>query len=69
MTVAGVGLGLRWELLDELLRRSRETEGDALPIDFLEIAPENYLGRGGYNAASLEELGARYPLLTHGLTM
>lgn len=67
MTLAGVGLGLRWELLDELLRRTRE--GEALPIDFLEIAPENYLGRGGYHAATLEELGANYPLLTHGLTM
>jgi uncharacterized protein (UPF0276 family) len=67
VTVAGVGLGLRWELLDELLHRTRE--GEALPIDFLEIAPENYLGRGGYHAATLEELSASYPLLTHGLTM
>ncbi len=61
--VQGIGLGLRWELIDELVRE--------LPtaIDFLEIAPENYIRRGGHIAAQLETLAARYPLLTHGLTM
>lgn len=61
--VRGVGLGLRWELIDELVRE--------LPaaIEFLEIAPENYIGRGGHVAAQLATLATRYPLLTHGLTM
>lgn len=61
--VAGVGLGLRWEFLDELV--------EAMPssVDFLEIAPENYIGRGGHVRARLEKLRARYPILTHGLTM
>jgi uncharacterized protein (UPF0276 family) len=62
----GVGLGLRWELLDELLERSA---GERLPIDFLEIAPENYMGRGGRPTEALEQLGARFPIVTHGLTM
>jgi uncharacterized protein (UPF0276 family) len=60
--VRGVGLGLRWELIDELLRR--------LPaIDFLEISPENYMGRGGYYPAALDYARAHYPIVTHGLTM
>ncbi len=63
LMVSGVGLGLRWEFLDELV--------EAMPssIDFLEIAPENYIGRGGHVRAQLEKLAARYPIVTHGLTM
>ncbi len=61
--VKGVGLGLRWEFLDELLACS----GDG--IDFLEISPENYMGRGGYYPAALARLSDRFPILTHGLTM
>src|SRR5438445_666940 len=46
--VNGVGLGLRWEFLDELLHRCPSA------IDFLEISPENYMRRGGYYPAALE---------------
>jgi uncharacterized protein (UPF0276 family) len=63
MAVSGVGLGLRWEFLDELLERAPEG------IDFLEISPENYMRRGGYFPAALERAAARYPVVTHGLTM
>ena len=66
MSVRGVGLGLRWELADELLERSA---GAALPIDFLEICPENYLHRGGRPADALARLAERFPVVTHGLTM
>jgi uncharacterized protein len=65
--VEGIGLGLRWEFLDELVTRA--ASGEALPIDFLEISPENYMGRGGRQTASLASLAPRFPLLTHGLTM
>lgn len=58
----GVGLGLRWEFIDALC-----AELPALP--FLEISPENYMGRGGYYRAALELLAEKYPLVTHGLTM
>jgi hypothetical protein len=61
-----VGLGLRWEFLDELVARSA---GESLPIDFLEISPENYIGRGGRQTAALGVLAERFALLTHGLTM
>jgi hypothetical protein len=65
--VRGVGLGLRWEFSEELAARVEAGEGPAL--DFLEISPENYMGRGGEHNAALEVLGRRYPLLSHGLTM
>ena len=61
--VQGVGLGLRWEFLDELLAR------ETLPIDFLEISPENYMKRGGYYPAAMVRAASRYPVVTHGLTM
>jgi uncharacterized protein (UPF0276 family) len=64
--VRGVGLGLRWDFLDEIVSR---TDTAALPIDFLEISPENYMRRGGHHPAALAWLAERYPVLTHGLTM
>jgi uncharacterized protein (UPF0276 family) len=70
--VRGVGLGLRWEFIDELVERTQkvETEGQPpLPVDFLEISPENYMRRGGKYPAALGWLAERYPVVTHGLTM
>lgn len=54
---------MRWEFLDELVEQ--------LPanLNFLEISPENYVGRGGHVTAQLARLRERYPLLSHGLTM
>jgi uncharacterized protein (UPF0276 family) len=61
--VGGIGLGLRWEFIEELLERlPRE-------IDFIEVSPENYMERGGYYPAALAEALAAYPVITHGLTM
>lgn len=66
----GVGLGLRWEFVDELLERSLGAgSSERLPIDFLEVAPENYMRRGGAQVDALERLAGRFPVLTHGLTM
>lgn len=63
LTLGGVGLGLRWDFLEEVV------DGPELPIDFFEVSPENYMRRGGYYPAQLERLLDRYPLLTHGLTL
>lgn len=60
---SGVGLGLRWEFLEEVL------EGPTLDVAFFEVSPENYMRRGGYYPAALERIGRRYPLVTHGLTL
>jgi uncharacterized protein (UPF0276 family) len=62
-SLGGVGLGLRWDFLEEVV------DGPALPIDFFEVSPENYMRRGGYYPEQLERLSERYPLVTHGLTL
>ena len=59
----GVGLGLRWEFLEEVL------DGPPLDLAFFEVSPENYMRRGGYYPQALERVGRRYPLVTHGLTL
>ena len=61
--LGGVGLGLRWDFLEEVV------DGPALPLDFFEVSPENYMRRGGYYPEQLEKLLGRYPLVTHGLTL
>ena len=57
------GLGLRRALLEPL--------GQAAPgsIDFLECAPDNWIGVGGKLGAALEVLAARHPLTCHGLSL
>jgi uncharacterized protein (UPF0276 family) len=70
--VHGVGLGLRWELLDELVAWTQAAEAGEtgpVPIDFLEVSPENYIGRGGRHAHALAWLAERYAVVTHGLTL
>lgn len=59
----GVGLGLRWPFLEELL------EHPAPGLSFVEISPENYMRRGGYFPEALTRVGERFGVLTHGLTM
>jgi uncharacterized protein (UPF0276 family) len=61
-TLSGVGLGLRWEFIDEILEQKPE-------LAFVEISPENYMGRGGYYDEALERAKAIWPIVTHGLTM
>lgn len=61
--LGGVGLGLRWDFLEDVV------DGPLLPIDFFEVSPENYMRRGGYYPEQLERLLGRYPLVTHGLTL
>lgn len=60
--INGVGLGLRWDFIDELLATKPH-------LDFVEISPENYMGRGGYYDAALERSRELWPVVTHGLTM
>ncbi len=59
----GVGLGLRWEFLEEVV------DGDRLDVAFFEVSPENYMNRGGYYPAALERVLERYTIVSHGLTL
>ncbi|HEY5612083.1 MAG TPA: DUF692 domain-containing protein [Lysobacter sp.] len=58
-----VGLGLRRALLGSLREAG---PGD---FDFLECAPENWIGVGGALGEALESLSARHPLVCHGLSL
>jgi uncharacterized protein (UPF0276 family) len=61
--IHGIGLGLRQPI-------AQATFADApASLRWLEVHPENYLRRGGRYAGLLATAEARFPLLTHGLTM
>ncbi len=59
----GAGLGLRRALLDPLLQHPLGG------FDFLEAAPENWIGVGGRYGRALAQLSERYPLVCHGLSL
>ncbi|MBB1472076.1 DUF692 domain-containing protein [Luteimonas sp. MC1782] len=58
-----VGLGLRRGLLAEL------RAAPAGSFDFLEAAPENWMGVGGAMGDAFAELAARHPMVFHGLSL
>jgi uncharacterized protein (UPF0276 family) len=67
--IQGVGLGLRFELVDELLERLGAADPALSVIDFFEISPENVMRQGGFLPAAIDYVLTERPLLTHGLTM
>ena len=60
----GVGLGLRRSMLAELPERARP-----LDVDFLEVAPENWIGVGGAYGRRFRDLVRQYPFANHGLSL
>ena len=60
---ASAGIGLRRALLGAL------QEAPAGAFDFLECAPDNWIGIGGRYGAALEQLSARHPITCHGLSL
>jgi uncharacterized protein (UPF0276 family) len=67
-TLHGVGLGLRWDFIEDVVERLKDPTA-LLEIPFFEVPPENYLRRGGFFPDALERVRERFPILTHGLTM
>ena len=59
----GAGLGLRRALLGPIATL------DAGAIDFLEVAPENWIGVGGRLGRQFRALAGRYPVMLHGLSL
>lgn len=57
------GLGLRRGLLPSLLAM------DEGAVDFLELAPDNWIGVGGRLGDQLAQLSARFPITAHGLSL
>ncbi len=63
--LCGAGLGLRRDFLTECLAGQLVSPA----ADFLEIAPENWLGFGGRHAKQLEQLATNHSLACHGLSL
>ncbi|MGB5511922.1 MAG: DUF692 domain-containing protein [Woeseiaceae bacterium] len=61
--VSGAGLGLRRGLVDKLMA---EPPAD---VDFMEVAPENWIHVGGALGKKLRFFTERYPFLIHGLSL
>ena len=61
--VQGAGLGLRRALLGPL--RTHELED----VDFMEVAPENWINVGGRLGRSFREFTGRLPVICHGLSL
>lgn len=58
-----VGIGLRRDISKEIL------ESTVLTPDFLEFAPENWMGMGGYWNRIRKEAVEKYPVTCHGLSL
>jgi uncharacterized protein (UPF0276 family) len=61
--ISGTGLGLRRSFMNEL---------EALPynpVDFLEVAPENWMEMGGSLGKKFTYFAERFPMLCHGLSL
>jgi len=61
--VHGAGLGLRREIMLPLAELS-PTE-----VDFMEVAPENWIGVGGSYGKQFRAFTERYPFVCHGLSL
>ena len=65
--IKGVGLGLKRELIPQI---QTFYQSQAISnINFVEIAPENWIGAGGKFAADLAWFVERYPIACHGLCL
>ena len=58
-----VGIGFRRDISQEIL------ESSVLTPDFLEFAPENWMGMGGYWNRIRKEAVEKYPVTCHGLSL
>ena len=61
--VSGAGLGLRREKLDEML------ESDLSSVNFMEVAPENWINVGGTYGKKFRQFTEKYDFICHGLSL
>lgn len=61
--VSGAGLGLRRALLKPLAEQPEP------PVDFMEVAPENWMRLGGKLGRQFRAFTERYPFVCHGLSL
>lgn len=58
-----VGIGYRKDFTEEF------KESKILQADFIEVAPENWMGIGGFWKKRFKEVAEKFPLYTHGLSL
>ncbi|MEW6165481.1 MAG: DUF692 domain-containing protein [Pseudomonadota bacterium] len=61
--ISGAGLGFRRELIPAL------KSGVSAPVEFFELAPENWAGMGGRSAKDLRYFTERHSFVCHGLSL
>ena len=61
--LSGAGLGLRRDFMDELATFVQH------PVDFLEVAPENWMEIGGSLGKKFKYFTDHYPMICHGLSL
>ena len=61
--IAGAGLGLRRDFLDEYNALNQSQ------VDFMEVAPENWIPYGGRLKEQFEKYTDRFPFVIHGLSL
>jgi len=61
--VSDAGLGLRREVLDEMM------QSDLTPVSFMEVAPENWIGVGGSFGKKFRQMTEKHDFVTHGLSL
>lgn len=59
----GAGLGFRRDLAEDLIHLQENKP------HFVEFAPENWMGMGGYWGRKLKEVTEQYPVICHGLSL
>ncbi len=62
-TVHGAGLGLRREIMSSL------ADQPPSQVNFMEVAPENWIGVGGRYGKQFRDFTERYPFVCHGLSL
>lgn len=65
--IKGVGLGLKRELIPQIQQRYQDPS--IANIQFVEIAPENWINAGGKAQKDLTWFVERYPIVCHGLCL
>lgn len=65
--IQGVGLGLKRELIPQI--QALYQDSSIANINFVEIAPENWIGAGGKAEQDLAWFVERYPIVCHGLCL
>ena len=70
--VSGSGLGLRRDFLDDAIAMANNYPEDSLgdwPVNFWEVAPENWMNIGGAFGKKFRQLTERDTFVCHGLSL